>query len=69
MSKEAMKGYIIVGKHEFKLSYFKSVTLEDALKTHVGVDVSDSSIKKVWKIANGYTIPNHLKKKLKAENK
>lgn len=67
MAKEAREGYIIVGKTEWKLSWFKSVTLEHAINVHPNFNVN--SIKKVWKIANGLSIPNHLKEKLKAEEK
>ena len=63
-AKEARKGYIIIGKGEWKLAWFKNVTLDHALKVHAKVDVSDSSIKKIWKIAHGFTVPNHLKEQL-----
>jgi hypothetical protein len=58
-AREAIDGYIFAGKQEFKLSWFKNVTLEHAIK--VNSNVSESSIKKVWKIANGLTKPNYLR--------
>jgi hypothetical protein len=56
---KAREGYVFASKKEFKLSWFKNVTLEHAIK--VNSNISESSIKKVWKIANGLTKPNYLK--------
>lgn len=57
----ARKGYVLADGREWKLSWFKSVTLEYALKVHSAATFKDSSIKKVWKIAHGLTKPNYLK--------
>jgi len=56
----ARKGYVLAGGSEWKLAWFKSVTLERALQVHSNAPVN--SIKKVWKIANTLTKPNYLEK-------
>ena len=61
-SLKTKQGYVLAGGREWKLAWFKSVTLEYALKVHSAKQFSDNSIKKVWKIANGLTKPNYLEK-------
>lgn len=64
-AKEVREGYINIGKHEWRIEWFKGVTLDHAINVLTGVDVSDGTIKKIWKAANNLSVPNHLKDQIK----
>ena len=67
MSARKATGWLKVDAKKWNMDWFASVTEEHALMVHKNTEFSPARIKKVWKIANGLTVPNYLKEELKAE--
>lgn len=61
------KGRLKIDSKEWNLDFFTSRTEEEVLKILSTTEFSANRIKKVWKIANGKTVPNYLKEQLKSE--
>jgi len=60
-------GGLKIDSQVWNMDFFSNVTEERALEVHKNTKFSSSTIKKVWKIANGLTVPNYLKEQIEAE--
>ena len=68
----ALKGYIELGEHKYKINWLRNVTERQAVNilSKIGRDVNQ--VKNAWKRANGFSIRNEdepIKPKRRARKK